>query len=182
MLPVVRWELAAQWSFAWKLIHEGTDTCPTQLPSLPPPVSSDENDGSCLEASRFCGVDYVSDHFAFHPSTDVWELGQEISSIENGGKCLEASRFCCVDCMFLIVLPSILQMSSMLQMCASWGRRSTVMGTVSHALEGCTERAMTCPSFLPPWLGHAHSGGHVSAGLLCWSVNRFFELKKQQKT
>ena len=111
-------------------------------------------------------------------STDVWELGQEISSTENGGKCLEASRFCCVDCMFLIVLPSILQMSSMLQMCASWGRRSTVMGTVSHALEGCTERAVTCLSSLPPWLDHAHSGGHVSAGLQCWSVNRFFELKK----
>ena len=114
-------------------------------------------------------------------STDVWELGQEISSTENGGKCLEASRFCCVDCMFLIVLPSILLMSSMLQMCASWGRRSTVMGTVSHALEGCTERAVTCLSSLPPWLDHAHSGGHVSAGLQCWSVNHFFELKNTFK-
>ena len=114
-------------------------------------------------------------------STDVWELGQEISSTENGGKCLEASRFCCVDCMFLIVLPSILQMSSMLQMCASWGRRSTVMGTVSHALEGCTERAVTCLSSLPPWLDQAHSGGHVSAGLQCWSVNHFFELTKTFK-
>ena len=114
-------------------------------------------------------------------STDVWELEQEVSSTENGGKCLEASRFCCVDCMFLIVLPSILQMSSMLQMCASWGRRSTVMGTVSHTLEGCTQRAVTCLSSLPPWLDHAHSGGHVSAGLQCWSVNRFFELKKNFK-
>ena len=64
----------------------------------------------------------------------------------------------------------------MLQMCASWGRRSTVMGTVSHTLEGCTQRAVTCLSSLPPWLDHAHSGGHVSAGLQCWSVNHFFEL------
>ena len=66
----------------------------------------------------------------------------------------------------------------MLQMCASWGRRSTVMGTVSHALEGCTERAVTCLSSLPPWLDRAHSGGHASAGLQCWSVNCFFELTK----
>ena len=48
------------------------------------------------------------------------------------------------------------------------------MGIVGHALQGCTERAVTCLSSLPPWLDHAHSGGHVSAGLQCWSVNCFF--------
>ena len=50
------------------------------------------------------------------------------------------------------------------------------MGTVSHALEGCTERAVTCLSSLPPWLDRAHSGAMPLQD--CWSVNCFFELKK----
>ena len=128
-----------------------------------------------------CRLYIVSDHFALL-LTYVCELGQEISSNENDGKCLEASRFCGVDCMFLSVLPSIVQMfvswdrkyavmrmmevsfgvnctflivlPSMLQMCASWGRRSAVMGTVGHALEGRTKRVVTCLSVsLAPMAG-----------------------------
>ena len=67
-----------------------------------------------------CRLYIVSDHFALL-LTYVCELGQEISSNENDGKCLEASRFCGVDCMFLSVLPSIVQMF------VSWDRKYAVM-------------------------------------------------------
>ena len=97
-------------------------------------ISSNENDGKCLEASRFCDIDCK--FLIVVPS-----IVQTFVSWDRKYAVLRmmGSAFWC-KLHVLIVLPSTLQM------CASWGRRSAAMGTVGRALGGRTKRVVTCLS------------------------------------